>query len=53
MQKEYLKNLGDYHDIYVQSVTLLPADLFENFKNKCLETYKLDPAYFLSSPGLT
>ena len=31
-----LKNLGDYHGLYVQSDTLLLADVFENFRNKCI-----------------
>ena len=47
-----LKNLGEYHDLYVQSDTLLLADVFENFRNKCLEVYELDPGHFLSLPGL-
>ena len=47
-----LKNLGEYHDLYVQSDTLLLADVFENFRNKCLEVYELDPPHFLSLPGL-
>ena len=34
------KNLGDYHDLYVQSDTLLLADVFENFRNKCIEIYE-------------
>ena len=46
------KNLGDYHDLYVQSDTLLLADVFEFFRNKCIEIYELDPAHFLSAPGL-
>ena len=46
------KNLGDYHDFYVQSDTLLPADVFENFRNKCIEIYEQDPAHFLSAPSL-
>ena len=28
------------------------ADVFENFRNKCIEIYELDPAHFLSAPGL-
>ena len=46
------KNLGDYLDLYVQSDTLLLADVFENFRNKCIEIYELDPAHFVSSPEL-
>ena len=47
-----LKNLREYRDLYVQSDTLLLADVFENFRNKCLEVYELDPTHFLSLPGL-
>ena len=47
-----IKNLGDYHDLYVQSNTLFLADVFENFRNKCIEIYELDPAHFLSEPLL-
>ena len=46
------KNLGNYHDLYVQSDTLLFVDVFENFRNKCIEIYELDPAHSLSAPGL-
>ena len=49
---EDIKNLGDYHDLYVQSDTSLLADAFENFRNKFIEIYELDPAHFLSAPGL-
>ena len=35
-----------------QSDTLLLADVFENFRNMCLEIYELDPTYFVSAPGL-
>ena len=38
--------------MYVQSDTLLFADVFENFINKCIEIYELDSAHFLSVPGL-
>ena len=47
-----LKNLGDYQDLYVQSDTLLLADVFENFRNKCIKIYEFDSAHFLSAPGL-
>ena len=46
------KNLGDYYDFYVQSNTLLLADVFENFRDQCIEIYELDPAHFLTAPGL-
>ena len=38
--------------MYVQSDTLLLVDVFENFRNKYIEIYELDPAHFLSAPGL-
>ena len=51
--KEFkLKSLGDYHDLYVKSDTLLTADIFENFRNNCIEIYELDPALVLSATGL-
>ena len=39
--------------MYVKLDTALLADVFESFRNKCLEIYKLDPAYFLTAPGLS
>ena len=48
-----IKNLGEYHDLYVQTDTLLLlSDIFENFRKVCTEIYQLDPRYFLSAPGL-
>ena len=38
--------------MYVKSDKLLLADVFQNFRNMCLEMYELDPAKFLSAPGL-
>ena len=46
-----INNRGEYHDLYVQSDALLLADVFENFRNKCIEIYGLD-SYFLPAPGL-
>ena len=47
-----LENLRQYHDLYVQSDILLLADPFENFRDMCIKEYELDPAHFLSLPGL-
>ena len=47
-----IKNLREYHDSYVQSNTLLFADVFQNFRNMSLEIYKIDPAKFHSAPGI-
>ena len=47
-----INNLGDYHDLYAQSDTLLLADVYENVRNMCLEKYELDPTYTVSAPGL-
>ena len=47
-----INNLGEYHNLYVQSDTLLLADVYENFRNMCLEKYQLDSIYFVSAPGL-
>ncbi|MCE2507588.1 MAG: hypothetical protein J4F36_14200, partial [Nitrosopumilaceae archaeon] len=48
-----LKDLGDYHDVYLASDTLLLCDVFENFRDTCFEHYKLDPAHFYTAPGLS
>ena len=46
-------SLGDYYDLYVKSDVLLLADVFENFREICLNYYKLDPAHFYTAPGLS
>ena len=46
------QTLGDYHDLYLQSDVLLLADVFEHFRATALNTYKLDPAHYFTSPGL-
>ena len=41
-----IKKLREYDDLYVHDDTLLLADVFENFRNMCINTYELDPANF-------
>ena len=44
-----IKNLGESPNLYVQSNTLLLADIFENFWNMCIEINELDPVKLLSA----
>ena len=44
-----MKNLGEYHDLYLRSNVLLLANVFENFRKMCLKIYELNPAKFLLS----
>ena len=48
-----MKTLKDYHNLYLETDVLLLADVFENFRRTCLENYKLDPAHYVSAPGLS
>ena len=47
-----VKYLGEYHDLYLQSDTLLLADVFNNFQNVCLKIYELDSAKYSSATEL-
>ena len=47
-----INDLGDYHDLYLHTDVILLANVFEAFRDTCLEHYKLDPAHFYTSPGL-
>ena len=47
------KIMGDYHDLYLESDNLLLADVFENFRETCLQCYKLGPTHYFTSPGLS
>ena len=47
-----MKNLVAYHDLYVQSNTLLLGHVFENFWNMCLEIYELYPAHVVLALAL-
>ena len=45
-------NMEDYHDLYIESDTLLLADVFQNFRNRHLLKRELDPTSFFSPSGL-
>ena len=47
-----MKTFLDYHELYNETDVLLMADVFENFRNICLNNYGLDPAYYFTAPGL-
>ncbi|CAB4015988.1 Gastrula zinc finger, partial [Paramuricea clavata] len=48
-----MKTMRDYHDLYLETDVLLLADVFENFRRTCLESYELDPAHYVSAPSLS
>ena len=47
-----IENMGQYHDLYLKSDVPLLADVFQNFREICLNIYGLDPAHYISSPAL-
>ena len=47
-----MEHFKDYHDLYNRADVLLLADVFENFRNICIENYELDPAHYFTAPGL-
>ena len=48
-----IKNLREYHDIYLKCDLLLLCDVFEKFISVCLRDYKLDPCHYFSRPGVS
>ena len=52
--KEFgIRNMGEYHDLYLKTDVILLANVFKEFRRVCMENYGLDPAHFYTAPGLT
>ena len=47
-----IRNMGEYHDLYLRTDVVLLANVFESFRRVCLENYGLDPSHFYTAPGL-
>ena len=51
--KEFrIHNLGDYHDLYLRTDVARLANMYEAFRDTCLQHHGLDPVHFYTSPGL-
>lgn len=47
------QTLGNYSDLYLKVDVLLLSDVFENFRDLCMKTYNLDPAFYCTAPGFS
>ena len=47
-----IRNMGEYHDLYLRTDVVLLANIFESFRRVCLENYGLNPSHFYTAPGL-
>ena len=48
-----MKTMKDYYELYLKCDVLLLADVFETFRNRCLEIYGLCPNHYLITPALS
>lgn len=48
-----IKSIGEYSDLYLKTDVLLLAEVFETFRKNSLNSYKLDPAHYFTTPGLS
>ena len=51
-QEFRIRNMGEYHDLYLRTDVILLANIFKSFRRVCLENYELDPSHFYTAPGL-
>ena len=48
-----MKTIKYYYKLYLKCEVFLLADVFEKFRNKCLENYGMCPSHYLSTPALS
>ena len=48
-----IKNLEEYHNLYLNTDVVLRADVFESFRKTCMRHYGLNPAHYYSAPGFS
>ena len=48
-----IRNIGQYHNLYLRTDVVLLANVFESFRRICLENYGLDPSHFYTGPGIS
>ena len=48
-----IRNLGEYHDLYLRTDVILIENVSEKFRETALAHCGLDPAHFYTLPGLT
>ena len=48
-----MKNMKDFLNMYLKVYVLLLADVFENFTNDSINSFELDPAHYLFTPGFS
>ncbi|MCS7318279.1 MAG: hypothetical protein NZZ41_08255, partial [Candidatus Dojkabacteria bacterium] len=48
---KYCKTFKDYHEMYLKGDVVLLAEVFEKYRELSLQTYKLDPAWYVSGPS--
>ena len=47
------KTLSDYHDLYLKTDVVLLADVFQTYRETCMDAYILDPIHYYIAPGLS
>ena len=47
-----IRNMGEYHDLYLKTDVILLTNVFKSFRRVCLENYGLDPSHFYTAPRL-